>query len=107
MKTQKCMAVVIVLLILIFALNVIDYIQTVYAIQLFGIGVEVNPIGRFLFEHNCAWVAKFIALPLMLTALGFIVKIERRQAWAVYGLTVYYFLLIMHNFVMLARVGVL
>ena len=101
------MTIEIILLILIYILNIIDYFQTVYAIQLFGIGVEINPIGRFMLSNNCAWVFKFIGVALILAAIGFIIKYDKRQKWAVYFLFIFYLLLIIHNFIMLASIYII
>lgn len=100
------MVIVVTLLIVIYILNLIDYCQTAYAIQHFGLGVEINPIMRFIFRHNCEIVFKVILPAILLIALGFIVKVDRKQIWKVYFLAALYFLLITHNFVMLAKMGV-
>lgn len=100
------MTIEIILLILIYILNIIDYFQTVYAIQLFGIGVEINPIGRFMLSNNCAWAFKFIGVALILTAIGFIIKYDKKQSWAVYFLLIVFLFLVIHNFYQLAQVGI-
>ena len=97
----------IVLLIITYIFNLIDYLQTAYAIKHFGLEVELNPIARFLFEHDCASVFKIIVPAILLISLGFIVKIERKQIWNVYIICMLYFLLIMHNFAMLIKMGLL
>ena len=96
----------VVLLILIYLFNIVDYCQTVYAISNFGLGVELNPIARFFFEHDRAWSFKLVVTMLFLIAIGIIVKIDRKQIWAVYFLTAFYFLLIVHNFFMLVQMGI-
>ena len=95
----------IILLITTYIFNLIDYWQTMYAISHFGLGVEANPIARFLFEHNCAEAVKLIVPLIILIILGFIVKIERKMIWAVYFLTAWYLLAILHNFAMLIQMG--
>jgi hypothetical protein len=100
------MTLVIVLLSIVYILNIIDYFQTIYAVGLCGIGVEANPIGRFFLENNSAWIMKFIFVPIILTAIGIIVRIDKKQIWAVYLILVMYFALVMHNFIMLSRMGV-
>lgn len=97
----------IILLISTFMLHMVDYAQTLYAIQLVGLHVEANPIARFLFEHNCAWVAKFIVLPVLLTILGFLVKADKKLAFVPCLLFLWCFAFMIHNFVMLDRMGIL
>ncbi len=97
----------IILLIITYILNLIDYWQTMYAISLFGLSVELNPVTRFLFKHNCAGEVKIIVPIILLTALGFIVKAEKENIWAVYFVVIFYFLLILHNFAMLIQMGIL
>lgn len=106
-KNKNGTIMVIVLLNAIYALNIIDYLQTVHAIRFFGLGVEANPIGRLLFEHNCAWIAKFIGVPILLIILAFIIKFDIRQVWAPCVLFVFYCILTLRNFVMLKRMGIL
>lgn len=96
------MIIEIILLVLIYILNIIDYFQTIYAIQLFGIGVELNPIGRFMLENECAWIVKFIGVPILLTAIGFIIKYDKKQSWAVYFLLTMFLFLVIHNFYQIA-----
>ncbi len=100
------MTLQIILLILIYILNIIDYFQTIYAIQLFGIGVEINPIGRFMLENECAWIFKFIGVPILLTAIGFIIKYDKNKVWAVYFLLTVFLFVVIHNFYQLAQMGI-
>ena len=95
-----------IILIIIYALNIIDYFQTAYTISLFGIGVEANPIGRFLFENNCAWVMKIIITPILLFAMGVIVKLDKKQAWAVWLLLITYICLVVSNFNTMTHLGI-
>lgn len=99
------MTTTIIFLIATHILSLIDYYQTVYAIQLFGIGIEANPIARFLFENNYAWAVKLIIMPIILTIIGVITKIDKNQRWAVYLLFTIYFSIVLNNFLMLMRVG--
>jgi hypothetical protein len=106
MKTKKGMTIVIVLLVLIFILNIIDYVQTVYAIRFAGIGVEANPIGRFMFKNNYEWL-KLIGVPLALAVMGIIIRTDRRFILAAYYLLIWYVCVITHNFAVLFQMGIL
>lgn len=97
-----------ILLIAIYILNIIDYLQTAYGIQMLGIGVELNPIGRFCFEHNCALPVKLIGMLIVLIVIGFItIKIEPIYICASFILFVFYVAVVWHNFVQLEQVGIL
>lgn len=97
----------IALLITIYALNLIDYFQTMYAVQALGIGVEANPIARYLIENNCGGVPKLIIVPILLTAMGFIVHLDEKQKWAIYVALAMYLYVVISNFVTLFQAGVL
>lgn len=87
-----------------YILNIIDYFQTMYAVRLCGIGVEINPIARYLIVNGYGWVAKFIAMPILLIGAGIIVHIDRKMAWVVYAALVWYIAIVAHNFFMILRI---
>ena len=97
----------IVLLIILCALNLVDYVQTMYAVQNLGINVEVNPIGRFLIESGYGWIPKLIIVPLALLVVGYIIYIDRRFKFVVYFLLLLYGFVITSNFAVLNRVGLI
>lgn len=101
------MIIPIILLIIIYILNIIDYFQTIYAIKLFGIDVEVNPIGRLLLANNYAWIAKLIFVPTVLIIIGIIIKIDKKQIWVIYFLLIWFACVVAHNFIMLYQTGLL
>ena len=106
MTKKKGVAIAIIILLLaIYALNIVDYFQTVCAIQTVGIGVEANPIGRFCFKHNCAWAVKFIGMPIVLVLLWFFIKIDIRQVWAACFLFIFYCVVVLNNFSVLEQIG--
>ena len=100
------MITTIILLIIVYALNIIDYIETLYVINRFGIGVEVNPIGRFLFENNLAWVVKIIVMPIVLATIGFFVKLDKKQIWAIYVLLIFYTAVVISNSCQLIQISI-
>lgn len=103
---QNFIAIIIILIVLIYTLNLIDYFQTVYAIDLFGLGIEANPIAIFMFENNCASVAKLVGVPTLLAIMGFIVHKYRAMIWSIYILLAIYLGVIINNFNVLFRLGV-
>jgi hypothetical protein len=88
-------------------LNIVDYLQTIYAIKFFGTSIEANPIGRFLFEHNSAWAMKFIGVPLILIAIWFVIRLDAKQILAPFVLFVFYYIVVLHNFAELTKTGLL
>ena len=107
LKRKSIIIATVVLLIAIYILNIIDYLQTAYAIQILGIGVEFNPIGRFCFEHNCALEVKLIGMLFVLLIIGFItITIEPKYICASIMLFVFYVAVVWHNFVQLEQVGI-
>lgn len=100
------MTKVIVSLVATYILNIVDYLQTIYAVRLCDIGVEANPIGRLMLENNCGWVVKFIIVPVLLLIIGITVHTERKWSWAVYAVLIFYTLVVLSNFNMLYRIGV-
>ena len=49
--------------------NIIDLIFTTHWVNKFGIDIEANPIGRWLYEKNMAWVFKIIIVGILLLIL--------------------------------------
>lgn len=97
-----------ILLSVIYILNIIDYLQTAYAIQTLGLGVELNPVGRFCFEHNCALSVKMIGMLIVLSTIGFItIKIEPYYILVSTALLVFYIVIVTHNFNQLKQAGIL
>lgn len=96
-----------IVLIIIYLLNLIDCFQTMYAIQLFGIGVEANPIARFMFEHNCALVLKLVLVLIALVVMGVVIRADKRFIWAPYCLLVFYTYIVVRNFIVLDQMGAL
>ena len=97
----------IALLIITYILNLIDYLETTYIIQHFGTYAEGNPIMRYIFENNYAWVAKLIVPAILLTVIGLIVKIDKAHIWAPCFLFAFYLFLTIHNFVIIVQAGLL
>jgi hypothetical protein len=95
---------VIISLIAIYALNIVDYFQTIYAVRLCGIRAELNPIGRFLLENNCGWVVKIIVAPILLATMGIIIRTERKWSWAAYFMVILYTLVVASNFIQISRI---
>lgn len=93
----------IICLIIAYILNIIDYIFTAHWVRLCGIGIETNPIGRWMFENNVAWVFKILIVGVIFAVLGYFIHRRPQVSWvvyiplAVYGLIVIYHIIIAIN----------
>ena len=99
------MAPVITVLILTCILNIIDCAQTLYAVDLYGLSIEINPIARYVIQNESGIPIKLIAIPIILTIIGIVVAIDRRFKWVAYGVSVYFSLLVLHNAYVLFELG--
>ena len=97
----------IIMLVILYILNVIDYMQTIYAIDNFGLAAEVNPFMRMLLENNCAWVLKLVIIPLLIIGASWAIKKLSGGMWLVWLITIFYLLLVIHNFCVLGAAGLL
>ena len=98
----------IILLIATYILNIIDYLQTKHGINMLGISIELNPVGRFCFEHNCAFVVKFVGVLIILILISLvIIKIEPRFIFTLYFLFIFFLAVVTHNFIQLNCAGIL
>ena len=93
------------ILIITYILNVIDYFETLYLIQRFGVEVEGNHIMRYLFENNCAWVAKLIIPAILLLVCGVIIKKDKTYIRPIYVATSFYLFLVIHNLAVIVQAG--
>lgn len=57
-----------------YALNIIDYIFTAIWVAKFGIDIEVNPFGRWMFENNVAWVFKIVIVGILFAVLAYVTR---------------------------------
>ena len=96
----------IILLTITGVLNIVDYFQTIYAVQFFGLGVELNPIAHFLFNANCEWI-KLIIVPIMLIILGFAIKTNKSMSWTAWVLAILYLVVVINNFSVLMQLGIM
>ena len=97
----------IILLVIIFILNIIDYFQTIYGVKHIGLEVESNPIARFLLKHNLGWIPKFILVPASLIIMGILANIYKWTLWFILTLFGLYAYMVIYNFVMMHRAGIL
>lgn len=83
-----------------YLLNIIDYIFTAYWVRKFGIEIEGNPIGRWMFENNVAWVYKIFIVGGLFAVLGVCIRKCPKAAWMAFiPLVVYALIVIYHIFI--------
>ena len=84
------------MLIITYLLNIIDYLFTLYWVRKYGIEIEGNPIGRWMFSNNVAWLFKIVIIGVLLGVVGYYVHRHPEDAYLawicliVYGLITLY-----------------
>lgn len=80
-------------LIIAYILNIIDYIFTAHWVRKYGIEIEANPIGRWMFEKKIAWLFKIIIVGALLA----LIARYATAAWIAYiPLAVYSIIVLYH-----------
>ncbi len=77
-------------LVIAYILNIIDYIFTAHWVRKFGIEIESNPIGRWMFSHNVAWVFKILVVGGLFAGLWYLIHRLPKAVTAAYILLVVY-----------------
>lgn len=89
-------------LLIAYILNIIDYLFTAYWVRLYGIDIESNPVGYWMFENNIAWFFKFVVLGVIFLVLGYCIKLKPKLAWVSYiPFGVYSFLVVYHLIILI------
>lgn len=61
-------------LIIAYILNLVDYAFTSFWVHKYGITAEANPIGRWMFSNNIAWVFKIFVVGGLVEVLGVVIR---------------------------------
>ena len=96
---------IIIVLTAIYILNIIDYVQTMYAVGIFGIEFELNPVGRFLIENDLVFAAKMILVPALLIIMGYLLMKLKCVTWLVYIPFVAYLVVVIRNFIIIENMS--
>ena len=67
-----------------YLLNLYDLVMTTLWVNLYGLSIEGNPIGRWMLVHNVAWVVKIFVVGALLAAMGVCIRKRPQLAWAAY-----------------------
>ena len=87
-------------LIIAYLLNIFDLAMTSHWVNKFGIGIEGNPIGRWLYQHHLIVPYKVFGAGIALIALYWGIKKHPKWDWiswvilAVYGILAIYHIFI-------------
>ena len=87
-------------LIIAYLLNLFDLVMTSHWVNKFGIEIEANPIGRWLYQNHLAVPFKAFGFGALLIALYFGIKSNPKWGWTSWVvLAVYSILAIYHIFI--------
>ena len=85
--------------------NLIDLIATIYLVNLFGLSVEGNPIGRWLIRTNLVYLFKIGLVGGLLLTIGLLSKINKKAAnigsWV---LLIAFFALVLYQTITLSKI---
>lgn len=90
-----------------YLLNIIDYIFTAYWVHKFGIEIEGNPFGRWMFENNVAWVYKIFIVGGLFALLGYFIKKHQKAVVSAYILLAVYAIIVIYHIAIAVRVGMI
>lgn len=97
----------ILLLIIVYLLNVIDYCQTMYAVESLGEQVEGNPVGSYIIKSGYAFTIKIVAFPLLMVVMAILTWMDDIAIYFDFLLLISFTAVVIHNFMMLASAGLL
>lgn len=90
-------------LIITYSLNLLDLIATTRLVQKYGVEVEANPIGRWLYETGAAYAVKIVGVGLLLLVLYHALQARPEWGWVSWLLlAVYSALALYHIFIALS-----
>lgn len=80
-----------------YLLNIIDYIFTSHWVDLYGINIEGNPFGRWLYENDLVGVFKIFIVGVFFAVLGYFIHRYPKYAYTAFiPLVVYGFIVLYH-----------
>ena len=80
-------------------LNLVDYFFTLYWVKNYGIDIESNPIGKWLFENDLAGFVKIFVVGILFLILALLSKKSKKAITAgTLLVTVYSIVVIYHTF---------
>lgn len=80
-----------------YLLNLFDLAMTNRLVNMYGLEIEGNPIGRWLYTYDMAWVVKVIVVGGLLVVMGACIRKRPKLAWVAYIPLVAYGLLALYH----------
>lgn len=97
----------VVVSIIIYILNIADLVFTSYLIKKFGLDIEFNPLGRFLYKHNIISFIKIIGVLIFLSILLTMSKYYKRKlaTTSLWILLVIFLALVIYHIILLIKIN--
>ena len=91
-------------LLAVYVLNLFDVFVTAFWVELFGLGIEANPIARWMFATNCAYAFKVFGIGILLYFLNKYLPKYPKYIWTSWLLFGIYVALAIYHIVSLVRI---
>lgn len=88
-----------------YILNCFDYICTTYWVKKYDISIEGNPIGRWLYEYNIAWLFKIVIIGGLFCLIGYCYNDVSWAKYVAIAIFVVYLALAVYHIFLLVRLG--
>lgn len=88
------------MLILTYLLNILDYLFTLYWVRKFGIECEANPIGRWMFSHNIAWLVKIVLNGVLLGIVGYYLRRHPEDGYLAWICLIAYAIIVAYHIIL-------
>lgn len=89
----------IIFLVVTYILNLFDLLMTNRLVYLYGIGIEGNPLGVWMFANDVAWIVKIFIVGILLAAIGICIRKKPKYAYVAYVPLVAYSILAMYHII--------
>ena len=93
-----------IILMIAYLLNIIDLIFTTHWVKLYGIGIEANPIGRWLYTNNIAGFVKIFVVGCVFAVLAHFLRRYRYMSWVAFIPLVAYGIITIYHLITLISV---
>ena len=91
-------------LLAIYVLNLFDVFVTAFWVELFGLGIEANPIARWMFATNCAYAFKVFGIGILLYFLNKYLPKYPKYIWTSWLLLGIYGSLMIYHIISIVRI---
>lgn len=91
-------------LVIAYILNIIDYIFTSHWVRKFGIDIEANPFGRWMFENNVAWLFKIVISGILFIIIGIYIYHKPAYSWISYIILAAFIMLTIYHIIIFIKI---